>query len=83
LFPAKIHVGQIAAVFRIDGVSMWGATQWAARARGHQVGLGAASFRLWAREATGVDLNLESGASPNSLLFAEQSLFYKRFSLLM
>jgi type IV secretion system protein VirD4 len=47
LFPAKIYVGEIAAVFRIVGVSMWGATQWATRARGHQVGLGAAWFTLW------------------------------------
>jgi hypothetical protein len=47
LFPAKIHVGRIAAVFGIVGVSMWGATQWAAGALGHQAGRGAAWFTLW------------------------------------
>src|SRR5438093_208490 len=46
MFPAKIYVGQIAAVFGIVGVSMWGATQWAAGALGHQPRLGAAWFML-------------------------------------
>ncbi|CAN7221442.1 conjugal transfer protein TraG [Bradyrhizobium sp. LjRoot220] len=46
MFPARIYVGQIAAVFGIIGVTMWGATQWAAGALGHQAGLGAAWFML-------------------------------------
>jgi type IV secretion system protein VirD4 len=47
MFPAKIYVGQIAAVFGIVGLSMWSATQWAAGALGHQAGLGAAWFTVF------------------------------------
>jgi type IV secretion system protein VirD4 len=36
MFPAKIYVGQIAAVFGIVIASTWGATQWTAAALGFQ-----------------------------------------------
>ena len=44
MFPAKIYIGQITAVFGIVVVSMWCATQWAADVLGHQAGLGAPWF---------------------------------------
>ena len=46
MFPAKIYVGQIAVVFGIVVTSTWGATQWAAHARGYQDGLGSPWFTL-------------------------------------
>lgn len=46
MFPAKIYVGQIAVVFAMVVASMWGATQWAAGALGHQAGLGSPWFIL-------------------------------------
>lgn len=46
MFPAKIYVGQIAVVFSMVVASMWGATQWAAGALGHQAGLGSPWFTI-------------------------------------
>src|SRR6267142_3110212 len=46
MFPAKIYVGQIAAVFGIVVTSTRGATQWVAGALGYQDGLGSAWFTL-------------------------------------
>ena len=44
MFPARVYVGQIIAVFAIVIVAIWGATQWAAAALGHQAALGPAWF---------------------------------------
>ncbi|MFQ3457173.1 conjugal transfer protein TraG [Bradyrhizobium sp. UFLA01-814] len=44
MFPAKIYIGQIAAVFGIVLASTWGATQWTAAALGFQARLGAPWF---------------------------------------
>src|SRR5579864_4011659 len=46
MFPAKIYVGQIAAVFGIVIASTWGATQWTAAALGFQERLGAPWFLM-------------------------------------
>ena len=46
MFPAKIYVGQIAAVFRIVIASTWGATQWTAGALGFQERPGAPWFLM-------------------------------------
>lgn len=47
MFPARVYVGQIIAVFAIVIVAIWGATQWAAAALGHQAALGTAWFTVW------------------------------------
>ncbi|MGY3590281.1 type IV secretion system protein VirD4 [Bradyrhizobium sp. USDA 4341] len=44
MFPAKIYIGQITAVFGIVIASTWGATQWTAAALGFQERLGAPWF---------------------------------------
>lgn len=44
MFPAKIYIGQIAAVLGIVVVSTWAATQWTAAALGFQERLGAPWF---------------------------------------
>jgi type IV secretion system protein VirD4 len=46
MFPAKIYVGQIAAVFGIVIASTWGATQWTAAALGFRERLGAPWFLM-------------------------------------
>jgi type IV secretion system protein VirD4 len=44
MFPARVYVGQIIAVFAIVIIAIWGATQWTAAALGHQEALGPAWF---------------------------------------
>ena len=46
MFPARVYVGQIIAVFAIVIVAIWGATQWTAAALGHQAALGSAWFTV-------------------------------------
>ena len=46
MFPARVYVGQIIAVFAIVIVAIWGATQWTAAALGHQAALGPAWFTV-------------------------------------
>ena len=46
MFPARIYVGQIIAVFAIVFAAIWGATQWAAATLGHQAALGPAWFTV-------------------------------------
>jgi type IV secretion system protein VirD4 len=46
MFPAKIYVGQIAAVLGIVIASTWGATQWTAAALGFQERLGSPWFLI-------------------------------------
>ena len=46
MFPARVYVGQIIAVFAIVIAAIWGATQWAAAALGHQAALGSAWFTV-------------------------------------
>jgi len=46
MFPARIYIGQIAAVFGIVIASTWGATQWTAAALGFQERLGAPWFLI-------------------------------------
>ena len=47
MFPARIYVSQIIAVFAIVLAAIWGATQWAAAALGHQAALGPAWFTVF------------------------------------
>jgi type IV secretion system protein VirD4 len=42
MFPARIYVGQVVVVLAIVLATIWGATQWAAAALGHQPALGPA-----------------------------------------
>jgi type IV secretion system protein VirD4 len=46
MFPARIHIGQIAVVFGIVIASTWSATQWTAAALGFQERLGAPWFSV-------------------------------------
>src|SRR6266545_1023493 len=46
MFPAKIYVGQVVVVCAIVLTAIWGATQWAAMALGHQAALGPAWFAV-------------------------------------
>jgi type IV secretion system protein VirD4 len=46
MFPARIYIGQIAAVFGIVAAAIWTATQWAAAMLGHQGALGAPWFEI-------------------------------------
>jgi type IV secretion system protein VirD4 len=46
MFPARIYLGQIVAVFAIVVAANWCATQWAATALGHQAALGPAWFTV-------------------------------------
>jgi type IV secretion system protein VirD4 len=46
MFPAKIYVGQVVVVCAIVLAAIWGATQWAAMALGHQAALGPAWFAV-------------------------------------
>ena len=46
MFPARVYVGQIIAVFAIVLAAVWGATQRTAAALGYQAALGAAWFNI-------------------------------------
>ena len=46
MFPARVYVGQIIAVFAIVLAAVWGGTQWTAAALGYQAALGPAWFNL-------------------------------------
>ena len=46
MFPARVYVGQIIAVFAIVLAAVWGATQWTAAALGYQAALGVAWFKI-------------------------------------
>ena len=46
MFPARVYVGQIIAVFAIVLAAIWGATQWTAAALGYQAALGPAWFTV-------------------------------------
>jgi type IV secretion system protein VirD4 len=46
MFPARIYIGQIIAVFAIVVAANWGASQWTASALGYQQALGAPWFTV-------------------------------------
>ena len=46
MFPARVYVGQIIAVFAIVLAAIWGATQWTAAALGYHAALGPAWFTV-------------------------------------
>jgi type IV secretion system protein VirD4 len=46
MFPARIYIGQIVAVFAIVVAANWGATQWTASVLGYQQALGAPWFTV-------------------------------------
>jgi type IV secretory pathway TrbD component len=46
MFPARIYIGQIVAVFAIVVAANWGASQWTASALGYQQALGAPWFTV-------------------------------------
>jgi type IV secretion system protein VirD4 len=46
MFPARIYIGQIVAVFAIVVAAIWGATQWTASVLGYQQALGAPWFTV-------------------------------------